>query len=256
MLRAMSLTTAAITGGNVTGTNAPYVVARCGIPFIKASSGTMGNNGAVSALTALPTTYSSGAWLWLPAGAIAAGVPAAASWYWFVASSTTAGTVYNSTYTSGIPTLGVTTAFATTGPGAFTGDTGSVTGPQYTLTGGALGPNGVFSAEEKWSATNNADVKTKILKFGATNMTTTISLASVLNYIDQTYVQNRGVQTAQVSTINNAAFTGLGSSGSGLIYGTADTSGNLTIARVMTASGAATDNIIFEAFVDTVMYGP
>lgn len=67
-----------ITGGTITGTNVPYVFSRTGIPFIVAPTGTMGNNGAVTMGTALPTTYSGGAWIWYPAGAVAAGTPASA----------------------------------------------------------------------------------------------------------------------------------------------------------------------------------
>src|ERR1043165_8686523 len=118
---------------------APVGLSTSGIPFIKASSGTMGNNCAISAMTALPRTFSGGAYLWLPAGAIAAGVPAAASWYWFVASSTTAGTCYNSTYTSGTPTAGTLTAFSTTGPGAFTGSASAMPGPSLTGPASTLG---------------------------------------------------------------------------------------------------------------------
>ena len=49
-----------------------FVLAKWGIPFIVATTGTMGNNGAISAMTALDITYSGGAWLYLPAGAVAA----------------------------------------------------------------------------------------------------------------------------------------------------------------------------------------
>src|SRR5690349_20306203 len=85
-----TFTSPTITNPTVSGipVGIPYVLAQCGIPFIKASSGTMGNNGALSGLTALPTTYAK-AFIWLPAGAIAAGVPAAATWYYVQMSSTT-----------------------------------------------------------------------------------------------------------------------------------------------------------------------
>lgn len=250
--RAFNPGNVSITGGTITGTNVPYFFAKSAIPFIKASSGSMGNNGALTGLTALPTTYA-GAYIWLPANAIQAG--SSAGWYWFVGSSTTAGTVYNSTYTSGIPTAGTTTAFATTGPGAFTGDTGAVTGPQYTLTGGVMGPSGLWRAYEKWSATSNANAKTKVTNFGGSALTASISLASSASWQDIQVVQNRGSQSSQVVSANSASVTGVGGTGSALIYRTIDTSANITIARVMTGSGAATDNIILESFADEVGYG-
>jgi hypothetical protein len=241
-----------ITGGTITGTNAPYFFAKSAIPFIKSSSGTMGNNGALSAITALPTTYT-GAYIWLPANAIVAG--SAAGWYWFVGSSTTAGTVYNSVYTTGIPTVGTTTAFATTGPGAFTGDTAAVTGPQYTLTGGAIGPNGLFRAYEKWTATNNANAKTKVTNFGGSAITGAISLASSLAWQDIQVVMNRGTAATQVVSVNAATVTGVGAGGaSGLIFRTVNTAADITIARSMTG-GTATDNIVLESFADEVAYG-
>jgi hypothetical protein len=154
--------TGTVTASQVTGIES--VIAQWGVPVILASSGTMGNNGAVSGMTALPTTYSGGAWLYLPAGAVAAGVPAAAAFLWFVASSTTAGTVYNSTWDgSGIPALGTTTAFATTGPGAFTGvAAGEITVATITVPAGAMGPNGVLKVSAH--ADHNTAVGNKITR--------------------------------------------------------------------------------------------
>lgn len=59
------------------------------IPVIIPNSSTVATNGAIT-VTALPTTYSTGAWVYLPAGAIVDGL---AGLYWTVFSSTTAGVV-------------------------------------------------------------------------------------------------------------------------------------------------------------------
>src|SRR6185369_17004034 len=67
----------AITGGSITGVSGvPYVWKSYHIPIIIAPTGTMANNGAVTLGTALGTTYAN-CYLVVPAGAIAAGVPAA-----------------------------------------------------------------------------------------------------------------------------------------------------------------------------------
>lgn len=59
------------------------------IPVILPNSATVATNGAIT-LTALATTYSNGAWVYLPAGAIVDGL---AGLYWTIFSSTTAGVV-------------------------------------------------------------------------------------------------------------------------------------------------------------------
>jgi hypothetical protein len=131
---------------------APQILAQSAIPFILAGGTaggssnqfTMGNNGALSTLAVLPTTYSGGAFIYMPANGIFAG--STAGWYWFVASSTTAGTVYNNQYTSGDPRLAVPATpapFASTGPGLVTQTTAAdLTAHQITIPGGSLGPSG------------------------------------------------------------------------------------------------------------------
>src|SRR5579859_1785192 len=102
-----------------------------GIPFIVANTGTMGNNGALTLGTALPSTYAN-AYVYLPANAISAG--SAAGWYFCQFSSTTVGTVFNNTYSSGTPQIpAALVSFATTGPGAYTGVTTQITGPNFTI---------------------------------------------------------------------------------------------------------------------------
>src|SRR6185369_16428390 len=172
------------------------VIVQSGIPFIKASSGTMGNNCAISVMTAMVRTYSSGAYIWLPAGAIAAGVPAAASWYWFVGSSTTAGTCYNSTYTSGVPVPGTLTAFSTTGPGGFTGSTATVTALSVTVPANSMGPTGRLDVEAVFVDNTTGGNKVPFFKWGASSLfgATFTSQASIWA---SAWVQNKGVTNVQ-----------------------------------------------------------
>jgi hypothetical protein len=249
---------AAITGGSITGTNAPYYLAKSAIPFIKCSSGTMGNNGALSAITALTRTYSNGAWLWLPAGAIAAGVPAAASWLWFVGSSTTAGTVYNSTYTTGVPTMGTQTAFSTTGPGAFTGVSTAVNGPQITVPAGALGPSGLIRSFMSAQQTNSAGTKTYQLLYSGTSGTAYINDAITTQnlYRVEAWIQNEGVTNVQKGSHSTVAETngGLGQLGSGnLVTSAVDTTAATSLVHTLT--GVAADNVILESWGHEITYG-
>lgn len=119
---------------NITGgTGTTVKVGTCRVPMISAPTGTMANNGAITLGTALDTTYAD-CYLFLPAGAIAAGVPAAASWLYAQMSSATVGTVFNNTYTSGDVTVPASpTPFVSTGPGAFTGDTAEEQAAIFTL---------------------------------------------------------------------------------------------------------------------------
>lgn len=224
-----------------------YVLCQSGIPFIKAPSGSMGNNGAITAMTALPGTYADGAYIWLPAGAVAAGVPAAGTWYWYVGSSTTAGTVYNSTYTSGCPAIGVTTAFATTGPGAFTGDTATVTGPTFTVP--AMGINGRYEAEVAWTVNSTAGTKTMNARYGATSFMAP-GITTQTADVTRGYIQNRGVQNRQVTAYTNNMSVGSGTSTS------TPSTVNSAIAQtgdVLLLCSVATDFIVLESYAFRIL---
>mgnify|MGYP001602518445 CR=1 FL=1 len=221
------------------------------IPFIKASSGTMGNNGAVSAMTALPKTYSNGAYLYLPASAIEAG--SAAGWYWFVASSTTAGTVYNSTYTSGIPRLGTATAFATTGPGAFTGVITAHHAITVTIPANSIGPNGLVTYSVTATNNNSAGTKTLLLYFGGAS-TMTLASTTATSGGGTAYVQNRGsaaVQSMSYETAHGATSNGAQIGTDGAQATTAD-----VLARFNLQTGVATDHLVVERYRVDVEYLP
>lgn len=243
-------------GGGFVGTNVPYIISRSSIPFIWVSSGSIGNNGALTAITALPQVYLGGGYIWLPAGAIATGVPAAAAWYWCVFSSTTAGTIYNSTYTSGTPAVGVQTAFVTTGPGAFTGSIAAATGPSITLPGGCMGPNGRLRARLLWATNGGAGSKTAALALGATTFYSEAVTAPVGMSADIT-IANRGSQSIQqqawFSILSSGAIDGnikVSDVGSGAI----DTSANAPVALNGTRN-TATDNLILASYELEVAYG-
>ncbi len=137
------------------------------IPFVMVSSGTMGNNGALSGITAVAAIYPA-AYVYLPAGAIASG--SLAGWYFAVFSSTSAATVYNNAYSSGTPAIPASpTAFVTTGPGAFTQTTATlITAYSLTIPGNAVGPNGSIRISKMLSFNNSAGAKTARDYYGGT----------------------------------------------------------------------------------------
>lgn len=166
--------------------------------MILPSSGTIGNNGALSAITALPQTYSGGCYMYFPVNAIAAGV--AAGLYYVVMSSTTAGTIYNNTYTIGNATIPTTLVpFVTTGSGAYTQSTAAQMLLTIPVPGGAMGVNGLLQIETLLSNIGNTNAKTMTMTFGGTNIQS-VAQATAANVGSEwrTVVQNRGAQNVQV----------------------------------------------------------
>jgi hypothetical protein len=233
--------TAAITGGSITGTNVPYVVGRNAVPLVGVSSGTMGNNGALSGITALPLAYPN-AYCFFPANAIVSG--SSAGWYFTQFSSTTAGTVFNNTYTSGMPTVPSSpTAFSTTGPGAFTGDTTTETALVIPIPAGALGANGILEFWLSFAATNSAGTKTLVPKYGSTTLGAITAITTQVNQDMLGFLANRGVATGQVARVWAPTQNSMATAGE--VYPT-ENSGNALNFSVTMARNTATDNCVLE----------
>lgn len=222
--------------------NGSVTLLQTGIPMVIPSSGSIADNGALSGLTALPETISS-CYMYFPANAIAAGV--AAGLYYVVMSSTTAGTIYNNTYTSGNPTIPSSpTAFATTGPGAYTQTTGSdITVLSYAVIANSMGANGKIEADAFAEAqANNANAKTLRIKFGgSTNLVSTTSVTSNLTCQVLGVIRNRGVTNKQVNhPAGSAPFGGIGTAAT---RATNDTTANQDL-TVTLQLATATDSLI------------
>lgn len=224
-------------------TNQARVLFQSGIPFILASTGSIGNNGALTLGTALVHTYSHGCYMYFPADAIALGV--AAGWYYTVMSSTTAGLIKNNTYVSGQPTIPSSpTAFATTGPGAYAQTTATdIFGPTYTVSAGSLGVNGGLELDAQFAYTNSAGVKTVRMQLGGTNLipTTTGTTSAALRANLMT--TNEGRADRQVTSFGSP----LAVSGTAPTFTTIDTTIDKDY-RLGMQSGTATDNVIIERF--------
>ena len=233
------------------------ILSQSAIPFIKSSSGTMGNNGAVSAMTALPRIISGGAYLYLPAGAIAAGVPASADWYWFVASSTTAGTVYNQTYANNKDSVGTpripsaNTAFATTGPGAYVGATGAVTTVSLTLPANSMGINGHVSIDAALSFNNSAGTKADAVLFGAQSASG-LTLTTQLSAFHSAHIVNRGVANIQSMSRLAGHSQSVGTGSARASDTTVNTAAAVTIS-VTVDCNTATDHHILEMYSVQIM---
>lgn len=219
------------------------------------SSGTMGNNGALTLTTALQNIMSDGCWMSLPVGSIAAGIPAAAGMkYWVVMSSTTVGTVYNNTYTPGTtpPTPPVApTAFVTTGPGAFTQVISTdVTAYSVTVPANTMGPNGSIDIELWCRANNSAGTKATRCFFGGQNLGPVINLTTGQQQSMVARIANK--QNAKKQK-NNASGRNV-SGNAGTLFGTVDT----TLAQTLLVNfnvAVATDWVCIDEVRITVNYG-
>jgi hypothetical protein len=226
----------------------PIVIAQSGIQMIIPSSGSIGNNGALTLGTALPATYSDGVYMYFPANAISAG--SAAGLYYVVMSSTTAGTIYNNTYTGGQPKHQASpTPFVTTGPGAYTQSTATeITLASFPLKGGVLGANGKFDIELSVSNNNSAGTKTGSVKFSSTalvvqNLTTSIGaryMASISN-------ADREDRQRAAASSSAAAFSGTVSVGSAFQDPAIDTSADVTVS-ITGSLAVATDYMMLRNY--------
>lgn len=235
----------ALTGGTGTG----IILGQSALPMISLSTGSIGNNGALTAITALPRTIAN-CYVFVPAGAIAAGVPAAATWYFAQFSSTTAATIFNNIYTTGVPTIPASpTAFATTGPGAYVGNTTEV-GVLITVPANAMKLNGGIRGRCDFGHTNSANNKVPRARFGGiagtqlTGGTCTTTTGATLDF----HTTNAGLATSQTGggrTVNSAA--AVINAGINVVT-SVNTAADTTVALAMTPANA-TDNQWIENFI-------
>lgn len=217
--------------------NVETILQTGGIPLVAPGSFTANNNGAIVLGTALNTAWPN-VFMFFKAGDIAAGVPAADSWLYVTMSTTTAGTAFNNTYTTGIPTIPSSpTAFATTGAGSKTGDTGIETALQLTLP--ALAAMSKISTEIAVQATNNANVKTVTQVLSATT-THTFTANSV----------GRGAARLAIQNITTAKQDNYFDSFSGTVVSVAEAASTVDVSAagvtlaIKLQRGTATDNLI------------
>jgi hypothetical protein len=223
-----------------------YTLARSALPMVNISSGSVSAAGAISGITALPTAYAS-AYCYFPANILATSI--AAGWYYCTFSTTTAGTAFLDTYTTGVPTIPASPTAVTDGKGAFTGVTTEIASATITLPAAALGANGFFEAAHSWAASpNNANAKTGRVRFTglAGTIFHTVACASGLSCGGYQRVFNKGAQAVQTSGHAAAALIPA-VSGVDLVRGTIDSSVATTIV-ISSQKATATDNHILENF--------
>lgn len=163
-----------------------------GIRFI-APSGTVAADGTITLGTALPAVFSSGVYLWLPAGAISGGT---AGWYWAVMSSSTVGVI------------------AGVGSGsAYTGSTSEVTAFTFDVPTPSKGSASILRLAHMCSSNTNA--KTGRFRVGGTQyMTNAINTAGHALFVAKLLITGLGDEIVSITSEN-----GGGSSAGGILTG-------------------------------------
>lgn len=190
---------------------------QCCVEVLRAPSGTMGNNGALSALAnALQATLSDGCWMEFPAGAIATGIPSSAQVtagvkWWTVMSSATAGQVFNNTYTPGTTSPNAIpaspTAFVTTGPGAYVNGTSATPFFVIPIPANSMGLSGSIDTETWASAySGNANNKTITSTFGGSGQGAAITLTTASQQAVLGNVMNKANAKKQKSSQSGKSF--------------------------------------------------
>ena len=222
--------------------NRMLLLAQSAIPFLMPSSGTFGNNGAVSGLTSMNRTIPA-CYAYFPADAVYAG--SLAAWYYTVMSGTTLGTVYADTYTNGTPAIPASpTALVCTGPGAYTQSTGvDIPGPAVTVPANFLGINGELQWERAINNNNSAGVKSYNTYFGGSVVQGSTQTTNPYEGGFGT-VKNAGIATRQTSV--NGQHGDVGNAGV-LNYTTIDTTSDQVLSMTLKLA-TATDYAIIESF--------
>ncbi|SRR5258706_16076650 len=226
----------------------PAILYKGGIPLISLSSGSVAANGAISAITALPTTYPN-AYCYFPANALA--TVSAAGFYYCTFSSSTVGTAFlNPLPATGVATIPASPTAVTDGRGAFVGDTGEEFGPTVSIPANAMGPNGVLSISTICLVNNNANAKTARVRFSGNAGTVFFSnaLASLGagGFIGEIANASAAVQTSQFFTQSGGASITSG------ISGTIDTTPSTALVFSL-QKATATDNIVFYPPIVTLL---
>lgn len=229
------------------GQSFPIILAQSAIPMILPSSGTMGANGSLTGLTALPySVFPQPCFMYFPAGKVFSGSPAG-MYYASITAATTA-TVYNNTYTSGLPQAAipaVPTPVVDAGPGAYTQMTGSlITLMEMILPAGLMGPSGSFGLDFFMSQTNNANAKSLSTNFGAiANQTGVLANAASARGAFRAYNRNSVARQA----VTGSAGALLGSPGL-IIYGSVNTAADVTVQIQAQLTTVATDNVALDGY--------
>jgi len=219
-----------------------------------------GTRGVFTLSAAAPMQYAVGylrkCYCYLPAGT---GGLAAGGWYWCQMSDDTNGEIFAETYVSGNSAfVSSPTALPNLIAGRITQTLNTVTGPNFTLPGGAMGPNGILRASIGCRANNSATTKALRVLLGSQvfllhQTTTTGNVADI-----SSFTQNQGTESMQSAVsqwVGREHGTGVSTLSSTDVTGTAvDTTVDQTVSMELDLA-VNTDSVIGILRQVTVQYG-
>lgn len=242
----------------------PIILAQSAIPMMLQSSGTMGANGALTGLTALPySVFPQPCFMYFPAGKVFSGSPA--GMYYASILTTTTAQVYNNMYPSGRPQdaiPAVPTPVVDAGPGAYTQTTAAdIVLVSVNLPGGVMGLSGSLRGHQWFNTINNANNKVGKVFVGGSAVGNQIAQSIMTTVVANNVMwgwQNRNSQSSNIRATATGGVSGaLGASGGST--GAADyTSVNTSVDQAITLVGniaTATDFLVFEAMTIEVLPG-
>lgn len=233
-------------GGNSYVPSPAKYLYQSGTPVGIQSSGTVGNNGALSAISTFATTYPA-IYLYFGANVICTVGSGgnAAGFYYTVMSSGTAGTIYNNVLVDGSRPVVIAspTAFSCTGPGAYTQVITSQNLVTVAISGGSMGANGQMQIYDLWSIKNSANGKIFNITFGGSAIQTS-NVTTFNAYENHLWVYNTGQQNRQVASPSTP--TTYGPYTTANQYLSIDTSASFNVIANATLTNAG-DYVVLEA---------
>lgn len=218
--------------GSITGYADPTIY------YVSATNGTGTFTLQTSVHTAIVTTAGT------PTGITYA---AGGGWFYAVGSSTTAFTLYNNLYTTGIPAIpGSPTAFSTTGVGGFTQSTGFlIPSVATTLSAGSLSVSGEIDIEDALLFLSSATTKTTQIQWQGVS-TDTQAYTTSSTGTNAVKINPVGITSKAVSSFNNwVATNNTVTSTQGFSI---DTTSDQRLQIVMELNTAATDYMILKRY--------
>jgi len=227
-----------------------------GVGIFIMQAGTVGSNGALTITgTAFIAGFTSGFWGYFPANSLTGSN--AAGFYWVVMSSTTAGIVYNTTYTPG-----TTSATVPASPVAFSGTTGAaytntistqIIAAQVSLGTNQVGPNGYIRSRIICLANTGSTAHNVRYLLNATNVGQPALNGTNVSYTAIVTIQNRGVVNQQIIPPVQTGDTAVSTSNP--TFTSVDTSGATTWGFAL-QTGATSDWVGLVACDVTMNYAP
>lgn len=141
---------------------------------------------------------------------------------------------------------------------ALTGTVAETLMASVLIPGGTIGANGRLRIAAVWSNTNNANNKTRAIRFGAASgvagtLYSSITVTTQVSHYNEHHICNRNSQSSQIGVVPVSATGGPGAFNSAPVTSTVATSSDSYLCFTGTLASAG-DTITLESYLVEVMY--